>query len=230
MRILTWNIRHGGRSRAERLLKSLEAHNPDVVVLTEFRNNDCGLQIRQRLESFGLRQQSGSYAAPSINAVLVAARERLAAQVFDDLGENAHRCVLARIRGINIFGLYFPYGLEKDFLFQFLIDLAPRYLQGRSLLIGDLNTGKHHLDEAGATFFCSEHFERLEAQGWVDAWRHRYPVGREYTWYSHAGNGFRIDHAFVSPSLLPKVGRIEYSHQEREAALSDHSALIVEIV
>jgi exonuclease III len=109
------------------------------------------------------------------------------------------------------------------------VELAPQYLEGRSLLLGDFNTGKHYLDEAAATFTCSEYFEQLETQGWVDVWRHRNPRAREYTWYSSAGNGFRLDHAFLSPPLLPQVCRVVYSHREREAAVSDHSGLVLDI-
>jgi exonuclease III len=229
VRILTWNIRHGAKSRVEAVLDCLQTHDPDIVVLTEFRNSDCGRRIRQGLESFGLRYQSGSHAGPSVNAVLVAGREWFAEQVFDDLGTNAHRCVLARIGEIFLFGLYFPNRQEKEPLFRYLVGLSPQYLQERSLLLGDFNTGKHHVDEIGATFICSQYFERLEALGWVDVWRHRYPLEREYTWYSYAGNGFRLDHAFASPPLLPMVRRVMYSHRERETKASDHSALIVEI-
>ena len=229
MRVVTWNIRHGAKSRVERVLQVLQAHEPDVVVLTEFRNNEPGQRIRLGLSSFGLRHQSGSHAAPSVNAVLVAAREEFAEQVFPDLGVHAQRCVLATIGEMSLFGLYFPNKLEKEPLFRFLLSLPPQYLEGQSLLLGDFNTGKHHLDEAKATFYCAQYFEQLEEQGWVDVWRKRNPQGREYTWFSSFGNGFRIDHAFLSPPLLPRVGRVVYSHGEREAAVSDHSALVVDI-
>ena len=37
------------------------------------------------------------------------------------------------------------------------------------------------------------HFmDSMDAIGFRDLWRHRYPDGREFTWYSHRGNGFRI--------------------------------------
>jgi hypothetical protein len=39
MCVVTWIIRHGAKSRVERVLQVLQAHEPDVVVLTEFRNN-----------------------------------------------------------------------------------------------------------------------------------------------------------------------------------------------
>jgi exonuclease III len=39
------------------------------------------------------------------------------------------------------------------------------------------------------------------------------------------GNGFRIDHAFLSQDLAAHAGTIRYSHEERIAGLSDHSPL-----
>ena len=40
--------------------------------------------------------------------------------------------------------------------------------------------------------------------------------------------GYRLDHALVSPRLLPRVTDVHYSHAEREA-ISNHSSLIVEL-
>ena len=39
----------------------------------------------------------------------------------------------------------------------------------------------------------------------------------------------RLDHAFATPALLPRITACRYSHAEREAKVSDHSALILEI-
>ena len=45
----------------------------------------------------------------------------------------------------------------------------------------------------------------------------------------HEGEGFRIDHAFVSRPLVAALRSCEYSHQERHANLSDHSLLALTI-
>jgi exonuclease III len=68
-----------------------------------------------------------------------------------------------------------------------------------------------------------------EAIGFCDLWRRRNPEGREFSWYSTRGNGFRIDHAFLSPALAGRAGAVRYSHEEREARLSDHSVLILDL-
>jgi exonuclease III len=65
--------------------------------------------------------------------------------------------------------------------------------------------------------------------GFCDLWRRRYPDGREFSWYSTRGNGFRIDHAFLSPALAGRAGEIRYSHDERTSGLSDHSALLLDL-
>ena len=56
----------------------------------------------------------------------------------------------------------------------------------------------------------------------------------EYTWYSTLkggvrGNGFRLDHAFATPRLAPRVKACRYSHVERDAGVSDHSMVLVEM-
>jgi exonuclease III len=102
------------------------------------------------------------------------------------------------------------------------------------LLVGDWNTGAHRLDETGKTFVCAEHFGRLSTLGWTDMWRHHNPGITECIWYSKLksgvrGNGFRLDHAFATPSLVQRITSCRYSHVEREAGISDHSIVIVEL-
>ena len=60
-------------------------------------------------------------------------------------------------------------------------------------------------------------------------WRLHHPGVTEWTWYSNHGNGFRIDHAFATPTLQPRIAACRYSHAEREAKISNHSLLIVEV-
>jgi exodeoxyribonuclease-3 len=56
----------------------------------------------------------------------------------------------------------------------------------------------------------------------------------EWTWYSKLkggthGNGFWIDHAFATPTLRQRITSCLYSHDEREAGVSDHSIVIAEV-
>src|ERR1039457_429729 len=102
------------------------------------------------------------------------------------------------------------------------------------VFIGDLNTGAP-IDGMG--FVCAEHFARMTDElGWTDLWRafNKNLNETEYSWYSKRKggadrNGFRLDHAFASPALWPRVVDCRYSHLERQAGISDHSVLVVEI-
>ena len=64
----------------------------------------------------------------------------------------------------------------------------------------------------------------------MDAWRTRNPEVREFTWYSRGyNNGFRLDHALVSPSFNGRITDVFYSHKEREDKVTDHSLMVVDV-
>ncbi len=107
---------------------------------------------------------------------------------------------------------------------------APEAGVATLLAIGDFNTCRAYVDEAGTFDTLAYYMDRIEAIGfWQDLWRRRYPEGREFSWYSHRNNGFRIDHAFLSPELVMRAGEIRYSHDERLSGLSDHSPLVLDL-
>ena len=70
----------------------------------------------------------------------------------------------------------------------------------------------------------------MSAMGWVDAWRTLHPDDREYTWYSRPrNNGFRLDHAFLSPELAPSLQSARHVHSTRAEGVTDHSAIVVDL-
>src|SRR5262249_2221106 len=99
----------------------------------------------------------------------------------------------------------------------------------RALAIGDFNTCRAYLDEAGAIDATAHYMDAIEQIGVRDLWRHRHPDRRASSWFSTRSNGFRIDHAFLSHELVACAGTVHYSHEERIAGLSDHSPLILEM-
>jgi exodeoxyribonuclease-3 len=96
-------------------------------------------------------------------------------------------------------------------------------------LIGDFNAGRHYIDEEGATFTLTAALGRIASLGYIDAWRYLNPEKREFSWYSHQGDGFRIDHAFLSPPLALRLRACRYDHLVRTQGLSDHSMLIMDL-
>ena len=70
----------------------------------------------------------------------------------------------------------------------------------------------------------------MSTMGWSDAWRSRNPESREFTWFSRPhNNGFRLDHAFLSPSLVPRLASVQYAHETRRPGVTDHSGLVVDV-
>jgi hypothetical protein len=49
---------------------------------------------------------------------------------------------------------------------------------------GVWNCGSHHIDPTGATLLAAPEGEAMTTMGWIDAWRSKYPEGREFTWFS----------------------------------------------
>ena len=130
---------------------------------------------------------------------------------------------------MRLFGIYMPNLKAKIPYWEALIEASGPHAGGRALALGDFNTCRAYVDEPGATDVTAVFLDKIQAAGYRDIWRDRFPDGREYPDTSHRGNGFRIDHAFASPRLARSVVDIRYSHIERTNRLSDHSALLVEI-
>jgi len=229
MKIMTFNIRHGGGTRGKQIIDSVLKHNPDTIIFTEYRENKNGLFIRQTLFERGYISFSASSTATKENAVAIASKIPFTPTTFPlELNENSQRAILAAFENISVLGVYFAQKDAKRPLFDFINAKGHQLLGENGLIIGDFNTGKYFLDEPKNTFHCVEEFEQLEENGFVDSWRSRNPDVSEFSWYSNAGNGFRIDHIFSTPKLDKNVKNIYYSHEERENGVSDHSAFIVE--
>jgi len=122
-----------------------------------------------------------------------------------------------------------PPNIAKVRFWNAVIRAAESRFDEPFLFVGDWNTGAHWIDETGKTLVCADQFLELAEIGWTDLWRHHHPRTTEHTWFSHWGNGFRLDHAFATPSLLPRVHSCRYSHAERDAGVSDHSIMLAEI-
>ncbi len=203
----------------------------DVLVLTEFRIGRRADELTAWLRERGYDHLSHGGAPEKVNSVLVAAREGAVCPRPLPVGSaHVHRVVELKVGEMLVVGAYFPGGEIKDRFWRtdFLPYMASR-VEVPSLVIGDFNTGKHRVDEDGATFFSADCIDALEVAGWVDPWRSRNPLAREFTWFSHAGNGFRLDHAYASPALARRVTTSWYDQTPRTSRVSDHAALVVDL-
>lgn len=229
LKLMTWNIRHGGGAKGMPLIALyLVEQGADVIVLTEFRRSTGG-QIRGVLADHGWAHQAVSEHPGRANGVLVASRLAMRAEAPPPEAAGRWQEVVIG-NSVRVVGLHIPCtGREtgRKAFWHKVLQRARAIADEPAVLIGDFNTGRRHLDEAGATFQQTAMLGMLSAAGYVDAWRVKHPHEREYSWFSHAGSGFRIDHAMVSRRLAGGIQSAWFCHEQRVSGTSDHASLVV---
>jgi exodeoxyribonuclease-3 len=206
MRILAWNIRHGGGTRrADQIVEAIVSHDPDIIALTEFRRTP-GIRICEALGRKGWRHVKSTDPNRSENGICVLSR--VAIQSVDDSpvpAENAVRWLdiylteqAFGLTVVNILGSGAGVisgekrGAAKSRFWDALLAACATRVGESFLLLGDFNTGLHGMDEAGRTFYCAEHFALLSALGWADVWRQFHGQKIEFTWYSILKGGLPV--------------------------------------
>jgi exonuclease III len=230
MRLVTWNIRAGGGTRLAKIAEAIAVHRADVLVLTEYRSGEAGLRLRSVLRDQGYLWLSPVEPPGICNGVLIATRRKPGSIVH--VAEHVPepwRMLTVTIDGVRVFGIYMPNLKAKIPYWEALIATSQRHAGRHALAIGDFNTCRAFVDEPGATDRTAPYLDKILEAGFRDVWRDRFPDGREYSWYSHRGNGFRVDHAFASVRLARRIGSVRYSHAERAIGVSDHSSLVLDI-
>ena len=247
IRIVSWNIRAGGGRRANGILEQLLEWRADIIGLAEFRGTSASQWLAAQLAETGYSFQlsSANPASPASNALLLASRYPLHALTLPAMPTNAERWLLARVEAepaITLALMHIPNYTTPTLKYPYLasvLKMLDAWDTGPGLLIGDANCGKHIIDEEipSSAKFRREHdwIIGVEQRGWVDAFRHLQGDQREYTWYSHRNNGFRLDYAFTSPQLTPAIVGMRHAwgvdsdNRHRREALSDHAAIILDL-
>lgn len=228
IRILSWNIQQGGGSRLAGILSAIQAMDAQVVVLSEYRNNQSGIQLRYRALSMGYRYQMVTPAQTNENSVILLSKFPADFRLHPKSDPKyGHSIVEGRFDAFSVLGMYLPHK-KKHQLMDYLIDyLTPD--DTPAILCGDMNIGINGVDQKGNSFWYEAELIKLHEMGYPDAFRHIHGDAREYSWYSHQGNGYRYDHTLVDKDLLPITKNCYYQHKYREQKLSDHSPMILEL-
>ncbi|MFG0327398.1 MAG: endonuclease/exonuclease/phosphatase family protein [Phycisphaerales bacterium JB037] len=233
-KLLAWNILHGGSSRRlPQIALSLLEHDADTIVLTEFRTH-VGGQLRGLLADHGWHHQRCTQPPPRTNGILIASRSPLEDPRLPEPPESlSQRWLGARLPdlGLDLLALHLPDRLtdaRRLVAWNALLDLARAARDTHLAIVGDLNAGRTGRDSTETAAPGSTLMGKLWSLGYRDAWREFHPDAREYSWFSHTGSGFRLDHAIVANPLFPRVSGAWYAHRERADRLSDHAPLVVE--
>jgi exodeoxyribonuclease-3 len=245
MTLLSWNIQHGGGARIPRIVEEIAAYDPDVVAVTEFRTMPgaalCAAMTERGLPYVEITSQTWDQDGVAVFSRTQMRRSLLCPAPPEsqnrwleiDLPEHGFGVGVLHIMAAGS-SAKSPATAAKTRFWDALLQAADARLHQPFLFVGDWNTGAHRVDESGKTFICAERFAKLSAMGLTDLWRHHNPGVTEYSWFSKfkggaRRNGFRVDHAFATPSLGPRVTSCRYSHVERNAGVTDHSMVIVEV-
>lgn len=234
MRLLAWNVQHRGASAAPAQAEAILAAKPDVVVLSEFVPRELPDPLLSLLAAGGLTSSAMGVAGDGMAAytVAIASRNALDRVEFPFAGTPWLFAALeVEIAGVTVVGAYFPLGDQHDLFWDGAFrDYANAVAKIPAVIAGDWNTGSRSLDIGGGDVAGMDRFDDVVASGWTDAWRTRHPGEREYSWHHNkVGNGFRLDHALLSPPLASTLHEATYLHNLRTGDLSDHSALVVDL-
>lgn len=234
MRLVTWNIRQGGGpSRLPEIALALLEHEPDLCVLTEFRVARGGA-LRAILADRGLEHHAVDAGDEGGNSLLLASRWPLRVDPRREGPFPAGRWMDVRIDALDleVTGVHIPDDsrrAEKAGCWGHLVELARARAKGRWIVLGDANSGRRGIDEAGRTFTATALLGSFFSLGMLDAWRHQHPDSPERSWVHPARGGTRIDACYLSRDLHKSLKNSHFSHVERERGLSDHSLLVVDV-
>jgi len=244
MRIVAWNIRAGGGTRAGAIARQIARWAPDIVALSEFRATPPSRALATALAASELPHQltTADAGAPNANALLIASRWPLRRLRLCAGRPAPRRWAAAAVDApepLVVGAMHVPNRAEgtKYAFLDAVLACARTWRLGPALFVGDTNSGRRGVDEQVPAFNALEEgwIDGLGGCGWLDAFRHLQPEARAYTWYSPNGrHGFRIDQAFVNAALLVRLKDARHvwggaSRRGRRALLSDHAALVIDL-
>jgi exodeoxyribonuclease III len=249
MKIATFNV-NGIGARLPRLIDWLEREAPDVACLQELKAPDAAFPLDAvRGAGYG----AVWHGQRSWNGVAILAKGTDPVEIRrglpNDPDSTQSRYIEAEVDGVTIGCLYLPNGNPQpgpkfDYKlrwFERLIEHARTLWESKRpvVLAGDYNVVPTDEDVYNAAGWRNDAllqpetrdaYNRLLAQGWVDAIRARHPDERIYTFWDYFRNhwqrnsGLRIDHLLLSGGLQRRLVDANVDRWVRgEQRASDHA-------
>ncbi len=247
MKIFTWNV-NGIRSIFKTTFRDwLQANDPDIVCLQEIKVDSRELaeefsQIDGYYTYFNSSSLKKGHSGTAVYTKIkpVSVETKLGIERFDDEG----RCLKLIFKDFILFNFYIPNGGRdkhdmpyKLGVYKNLFPIFQSLTDKNVILAGDFNIAHTELDVYYAkqnqnnTMFTHEErkqITKLLSLGYIDAFRHKHPEKKAYTWWPYMNGlrerdiGWRIDYFFVTK---PLESLIQDAFTQREILGSDHGPL-----
>ena len=255
MKIATFNV-NGITSRLPRLLEWLEKESPDIACLQELKALDTGFPIVPiRAAGYGAIWQGQR----SWNGVAILAKGEDPVEVRrglpGDPDDTHSRYIEAKVKGLIVGCLYLPNGNPQPgpkfdyklaWFERLIVHAQGLYkLKEPVVLAGDYNVVPTDFDIYNAKSWrkdallqpeSREAYQRLLAQGWIDALRHVHPDEQIYTFWDYFRDhwkrnaGLRIDHLLLNKQLAPRLIDANVDRWVRDQPKpSDHAPTWIEV-
>ena len=256
MRIATWNV-NSVRQRLPRLLPWLDERRPDVVCLQETKITDAAFEELLGEELAARGYAVAAHGQGQWNGVAILSRVGLDDVVSGLAGApdwevSEARAVAATCGGVRVHSLYVPNGRTPDsdhyrYKLAWLAALREVVAAGPAdaILCGDINIAPTDEDVfdpdayAGHTHVTPPEREALgalQALGFHDVVRERWPSERIFTYWDyragmfHKDLGMRIDLALASAPVAARVRAAWVDRQARKGTgPSDHAPVMVDL-
>jgi exodeoxyribonuclease-3 len=254
MRIASFNV-NGVKGRLPRLVEWLDETAPDVACLQEIKTGDATFPALA-IEAAGYRAIWHGQRTHHGVAVLsrIGAPREVRRGVPGDDADGQARYLEADVAGMRIASVYLPNGNPQpgpkfDYKlawFERLIGHAQTLIDSGidAVLAGDFNVVPTDADiynrwlwrfDAVLQPETRSLWERLLAQGWVDATRRLHPHERIYTFWVNAdafrrNAGFRMDFLLLTPALAKRLVATGVDREQRgREKPSDHAPVWIEL-
>jgi exodeoxyribonuclease III len=254
VRLATWNV-NSIRAHEARVLRWVEAHQPDVLALQEIMCDD-GSFPRCGFTDLGYR--AVVHGRPGRGGVALLSRLPMGDVMFGMPGAVAPfdepRLIAATIAGVRVFSIYAPNGRKvgtdahrfKLAWFALLGHVLDGELEDCSelMVLADLNIAPTDRDVWDASRYRNRNltsgperaaYERLIDLGLVDVVRLRVGEKSVFTWWNRRGDfyetdrGWRLDHVLASAMLAQRVLAASVDRPARAEPGPDHAPIVIEL-
>jgi len=232
-KIMTLNIRNGGGvHRLDGITRRIEIHSPDVLVLTEYRENHNSGLLREYLTKNGFLYLAAGSNDSSINTVLIASKIRFTPFMFEDFvePEGAKSLLGARFENFHLIGCSLSGLSENNEAVKHLLENTSEFFKGQywrdfGVVAGAIKSTKKLTGVEPLTYLRG-----MEDIGLVELHCEKELCADECSIQNQNDNFFRKSFVFVTSNLMEdRVSSVVCSPNNNASENLDYSEMLVEI-